>query len=61
LILTGGFVTQKYGKSIVVKAFVMGALMMGGALSNVYGLWTLVVYVFYAFGIIIMSRHYGFS
>jgi hypothetical protein len=60
VILLGGFFAQKYGKSIVIKAFAMGALMLGGALSNVYGIWTLVVYVCYAFGIIIMSRHYGF-
>ncbi len=61
VILVGGFFAQKYGKSIMIKTFAMGALMLGGALSNVYGLWTIIVFACYAFGIIIMSRHYGFG
>ncbi len=60
VILTGGFLAQKYGKSIIIKTCTMGALIVGGALSNVYGLWILITFTCYAFGIIIMSRHYGF-
>lgn len=61
VISLGGLLAIRFGKSIVLKAFVMGALILGGALSNVYGLWTLIVFSCYAFGIIILSRHYGFG
>lgn len=61
MIWAGGIAAIRFGKSIVIKAFVMGALILGGALSNVYGIWTLVEFGCYAFGILIMSRHYGFG
>lgn len=61
IIWGGGILSVRYGKSIVIKAVVMGALMLGGALSNVYGIWTVVVFGCYAFGILVMSRHYGFG
>jgi hypothetical protein len=61
IIWGGGLLAIRYGKSIFVKTIVMGALMLGGALSNVYGIWMMITWGCAAFGIIIMSRHYGFG
>lgn len=61
IIILSGMVTWRIHQSLILKAIVMTAFMILFALPgiNIYGMYTVIYFSFFNFGLIVMSRSYG--
>ncbi len=61
IILLAGMIAYWIHPSLILKAIIMGAIMIWFAAPglNVYGQYVVLYFIFYCFGVIVISRSYG--
>lgn len=59
IIIAGGYFSYKFSKSLLMTAAAMWALMFFSVCANIFGGWVLIYYTCETYGILILSKHYG--